>query len=62
MSALYHGSNAWFDRPLLSAGRNRRDFGIGFYTTTLRAQAEDWAISVTERALAFLSLTGREHV
>jgi len=49
MSALYHGRNIRFDRPLSSAGRNRRDFGIGFYTTTIRSQAEDWARSVTER-------------
>jgi hypothetical protein len=46
---VYHGSNALFDRPDLGLGRNRRDFGSGFYTTTLRSQAEDWARSVTER-------------
>jgi len=46
---LYHGSNHLFDQPDLRASRQRRDFGIGFYTTTLRSQAEEWATTVTER-------------
>ena len=46
---LFHGSNQLFDSPDLLAGRDRRDFGRGFYTTTLRSQAEDWARNVTER-------------
>jgi len=46
---LYHGSNRLFDRPDLAEARQRRDFGVGFYTTTLRSQALDWAKSVTSR-------------
>ena len=49
MLVLFHGSNHLFDRPDLGAGRDHRDFGRGFYTTTLRSQAEDWAKSVTAR-------------
>jgi hypothetical protein len=49
LPTLYHGSNTLFDHPDLRAGRDRRDFGLGFYTTTLRSQAEDWARSVAER-------------
>jgi hypothetical protein len=49
MLTLFHGSNLVFDRPDLGAARSHRDFGVGFYTTTLRSQAEDWARSVTER-------------
>ena len=49
MLTLYHGSNRLFDRPDLAKGRSGRDFGVGFYTTTLRSQAEDWARNVTER-------------
>ena len=40
---LFHGSNFDFDEIDLSKSRDKRDFGKGFYTTTLREQAEDWA-------------------
>lgn len=49
ISKLYHGSNRMFDEVLLSKSRNRRDFGCGFYTTTIREQAEDWANSLHDR-------------
>jgi hypothetical protein len=49
MLTLYHGSNRVFDRPRLDASRDRRDFGRGFYTTTLRSQAQEWAVSTAER-------------
>ena len=39
---LYHGSNHDFDAVDLSKSKDKRDFGKGFYTTTLREQAEDW--------------------
>jgi len=38
-----------FDYPSLEKARNRRDFGLGFYTTTLKSQAEDWAKNMTVR-------------
>jgi hypothetical protein len=40
---LYHGSNIKFDVVSLSASKNKRDFGQGFYTTTLWEQAREWA-------------------
>ncbi|MDR1189088.1 MAG: DUF3990 domain-containing protein [Bifidobacteriaceae bacterium] len=46
---LFHGSNRLFDRPDLGKSRDHRDFGKGFYTTTIRPQAEDWAKSLHER-------------
>ena len=46
---LYHGSNADFEKPLLSMSRNRRDFGKGFYTTTIKEQAEQWARALYTR-------------
>ncbi|MDR3224721.1 MAG: DUF3990 domain-containing protein [Clostridiales Family XIII bacterium] len=36
---LYHGSNQLFDTVDLSKSRDKRDFGRGFYTTTIREQA-----------------------
>jgi hypothetical protein len=46
---LYHGSNVLFESPLLEKSKDRRDFGRGFYTTTVREQAEDWARTLQSR-------------
>jgi hypothetical protein len=46
---LYHGSNQLFEKVDLSKSRDRRDFGRGFYTTTLKEQAEHWARSIRLR-------------
>jgi hypothetical protein len=40
---LYHGSNCDFSVADLAKAKDRRDFGKGFYTTTLQNQAKDWA-------------------
>ena len=39
---LYHGSKDIVDKPLVSSGRDNLDFGKGFYTTSVQAQAEKW--------------------
>lgn len=39
---LYHGSKDIVDKPLVSYGRDNLDFGKGFYTTNVQAQAEKW--------------------
>ena len=46
---LYHGSNIIFGDISLEKSRDRRDFGRGFYTTTIREQAEQWAASLYKR-------------
>jgi hypothetical protein len=46
---VYHGSNAKFNRIDLSKSRNKRDFGRGFYMTTLQEQAEQWANVIFDR-------------
>ena len=46
---LYHGSNMDFETVDLSSSRDKRDFGKGFYTTTLREQARDWAAIFFDR-------------
>ena len=40
---LYHGSNCEFDIISLEKSKNNRDFGKGFYTTTIEEQAREWA-------------------
>jgi hypothetical protein len=40
---LYHGSNCNFDTVDLSKAKDKRDFGKGFYLTTLQSQAKEWA-------------------
>lgn len=46
---LYHGTNCLFDAIDLKASKNNRDFGRGFYTTTIPSQAESWAASMRVR-------------
>lgn len=40
---LYHGSNITVSNPDISHSLKRLDFGVGFYATTVKAQAERWA-------------------
>ncbi len=49
MTTLYHGSFAVVSQPQAIQGRRNLDFGRGFYLTSLRQQAEQWARLVTER-------------
>ena len=45
----YHGSNVTVDHPKLVRQNRYLDFGYGFYTTTNREQAVNFAQKVTER-------------
>lgn len=47
---LYHGSVEAVEVPDLIRCRPRKDFGCGFYLTSSRRQAEDFAKTVTRRA------------
>jgi hypothetical protein len=49
LRTLYHGSNIAFEQPSLKFAHDKRDFGIGFYTTTFREQAVEWALTLKER-------------
>lgn len=40
---LYHGTCFKFSKIDLSKSKDKRDFGKGFYTTTIFEQAEKWA-------------------
>jgi hypothetical protein len=46
---LYHGSNCDFTTVSLSKSKDKRDFGKGFYLTTLQNQAKDWAALLFKR-------------
>jgi hypothetical protein len=46
---LYHGSNVAFDDIDLAKSKDKRDFGKGFYTTTIKEQARSWAASLQRR-------------
>lgn len=46
---LYHGTAADFERISLRKSHNRRDFGIGFYTTILEKQAKEWGYRLSLR-------------
>jgi len=49
---LYHGTNIRFETPRIIAPNRALDFGTGFYTTSDKKQAKDWA----NEALNFLHL------
>lgn len=46
---IYHGTNVLFDAVDISKSRDKRDFGRGFYTTTLYEQACNWAQNISLR-------------
>ena len=46
---LYHGSNVTVEQPKLIKQNRYLDFGFGFYTTTNRNQAVNFAQKVTHR-------------
>ncbi len=46
---LYHGSNQAVTQPVLLRPERRLDFGMGFYLTSSREQAERWAVRTWER-------------
>jgi hypothetical protein len=46
---LFHGSNQDFTDVDLSKSKNRRDFGKGFYTTTIKEQALQWSYNMYQR-------------
>jgi hypothetical protein len=46
---LYHGSNQDFKAVDLSKSKDKRDFGRGFYTTTIREQALQWGYNMYNR-------------
>lgn len=49
MINLFHGSYTEVSAPLVKLGRNKVDFGQGFYLTNLQSQAEAWARVISER-------------
>ena len=40
---VYHGSYTTVEKPKIIMRKNTKDFGIGFYCTIIREQAERWA-------------------
>jgi hypothetical protein len=40
---LYHGGTDVIKEPKLTFSERGRDFGVGFYTTNIREQAQKWA-------------------
>lgn len=50
--AVFHGTTKRFDKIDLKKSHNRRDFGMGFYTTILESQAKEWAYRLSQRERA----------
>ena len=47
--AVFHGTTKKFEMFDLKKSHNRRDFGMGFYTTILENQAKEWAYRLSLR-------------
>ena len=43
---VFHGSYTKIENPEVGRGRDKVDFGKGFYLTRLRDQASTWAVIV----------------
>lgn len=41
--SVYHGSYMPIKSPEIRKGRNTKDFGVGFYCTIIKEQAQRWA-------------------
>ena len=41
---VYHGSSVAVKKPDVTHSRSNLDFGVGFYVTSFRQQAENWAL------------------
>ena len=39
----YHGGYQAVEKPEIRVGRNTKDFGVGFYCTIIKEQAQRWA-------------------
>lgn len=46
---VFHGTVKLFEDIDLKKSHNRRDFGMGFYTTVLESQAKEWAYRLSLR-------------
>lgn len=46
---VYHGTSFQFQQIDLNKSKDNRDFGKGFYTTTIQSQAESWAKNIALR-------------
>ena len=40
---VYHGGYTPVEIPEIREGRNTKDFGVGFYCTIIKEQAQRWA-------------------
>ncbi len=45
---IYHGSNMIIKEPKVIKSNRALDFGMGFYATTFKEQAEKWAIRTSD--------------
>ena len=61
---LYHGSNMIVDEPKIFKGNRPLDFGEGFYLTTNKEQAKQWAKRVALRnnsEISYISTFGFDY-
>ena len=49
---IYHGSNAVVEHPDIRIRGYEKDFGYGFYCTSIERQARKWALTKKEHLVS----------
>ena len=62
MQIIYHGSYTTIREPKIITGKYTKDFGIGFYCTILKEQAEKWAKKFDKGYLNFYEYKENENL
>lgn len=57
---VFHGSYTTVKEPKIRRGKNTKDFGVGFYCTVIREQAERWAKRYPTKILNMYSVNMRK--
>ena len=60
MMTVYHGGYQPVDKPEIRKGRNTKAFGIGFYCTVIKEQAERWARRYDTKVVSIYDVCFRE--
>lgn len=54
---VYHGGYASIETPEIRQGRNTKDFGVGFYCTIIKEQAQRWARRYDTKIVSIYEVT-----
>ncbi len=53
---VYHGGYTPVEKPEIRTGRNTKDFGVGFYCTIIKEQAQRWARRYDTKIVSIITI------